>query len=467
MTSLSLARRPTLVTAVAVVGLGLAFGAMILFDAHATLGAVAFAPSVALIGFDAGIVGGAVATAVASGLWLAAAEIQNGEIGVVSLSIRVAALFVLGIGSGLVGARLRTSEASIRNVAALQAALIDATLDGICLTDAAGNALISNAPLRRMSVELGMPQHGTVPERLLAVSDRVTDPERYRERMQELASSVHAETSDEFEQVGTGRSFRGYTAPVHDSGGRLVGRVWTLREVTADRELDRMRDAFVATVSHELRTPLTSIAGFLEMLEDEEHELGDTGRMYLDVIRRSTDRLHGLVEELLLVAQIEARRVELVPVPLDLVELVSKCVEAARPAAAEKRISIELVADHPRRVRADARRLAQVVDNLVSNALKFTPEEGSVTLTVNGDGDTVHLAVADTGIGIPADEQGQVFTRFFRSRSATNGAIPGTGLGLAISRALVEQHGGTIELQSAEGQGTRVTVALPAEMEPA
>jgi signal transduction histidine kinase len=464
VTSPFLARRPTLVSVAATIGLGLSFGAMIVFDARASLGAIAFAPWVGLIGFDAGVVGGAVATAAATGLWIAAVEVDNVPAGTAPLAVRFAAFLLLGVGSGLVGDRLRRSEGSRRNVMALQSALIDSTLDGICLTDPEGHPLISNEPLRRLSVELGLPQHGTVPERLLAVSERVSEPQRYRKRMQELAASVDAATSDEFEVAGTGRSFRGYTAPVRGPDGMLVGRVWTLREVTADRELDRMRDAFVATVSHELRTPLTSISGFLEMLEDEENALGEDGRMYLDVIRRSTERLHQLVEELLLVAQIEARRVELESAPLDLAEVASKCIEAARPAAAAKGISIALLADHPRPVRGDALRLAQVVDNLIANAIKFTPEEGSVTVTVDGDGNAVHLVVTDTGIGIPADEQGQVFSRFFRSRSATQGAIPGTGLGLAIAQALVEQHGGSIDLQSEVDRGTRVTVTLPAEI---
>jgi signal transduction histidine kinase len=461
VTPFSLAHRPTVVTAIAAAGLGLTFGAMMVFDAHATLGAVAFAPWIGLIGFDTGVLGGAAATAASIAFWFVATATQDGSTGVVQVIIRLVAFAVLGIGAGLIGGRLRESEEGQRNVAALQSALIDSTLDGICLTDALGNILISNIPLRRISLELGMPAQGTVPDRLLAISERLTEPERYRTRMQELAESVHAETSDEFEVAGTGRCFRGYTAPVHDPSGVLVGRVWTLREVTADRELDRMRDAFVATVSHELRTPLTSISGFLEMLHEEEHGLGEAGRTYLDVIRRSTGRLHQLVEDLLLVAQIEAHRVELEREPLDLATIASECVEGLRPVAAEKRISIDVVADHPPQIRGDARRLGQVVDNLISNALKFTPEGGSVTVDVAGDGDSVQLVVADTGIGIPVDEQGQLFSRFFRSRNATQGAIAGTGLGLAISRSLVEQHGGTIEVQSKEDQGTRVTVTLP------
>jgi signal transduction histidine kinase len=109
----------------------------------------------------------------------------------------------------------------------------------------------------------------------------------------------------------------------------------------------------------------------------------------------------------------------------------------------------------------DERRIVQVLDNLLTNAIKFSRDGGSVVVEVRGDGATASIAVADTGIGIPADEQGHVFSRFYRARAASDLAVPGTGLGLAITRALVDQHGGTIELESREGEGTRVTVTLP------
>jgi signal transduction histidine kinase len=280
--------------------------------------------------------------------------------------------------------------------------------------------------------------------------------------MRAIAEEPKAASTDEFEVAETGRVFRGFTAPVPAASGVASGRIWTLREVTADRELDRMRDAFVATVSHELRTPLTSISGFLELMQDEEEALGAPGRKYLGVIRRSTSRLHALVEDLLLVAQIEARRIELELAPVDVVAIATQAVESARATAAEKGVSVAVVADHPPAVLADGHRLGQVLDNLVSNAVKFTRKGGTVTVTVEADGSSVRLTVADTGIGIPLDEQGQVFSRFFRASTATRQAIPGTGLGLAISRALVEQHGGSIALQSREGEGTSVTVTLPA-----
>ena len=226
--------------------------------------------------------------------------------------------------------------------------------------------------------------------------------------MLELAHEPGEASTDEFEIAGTGRVFRGYTAPIPEVSGGLQGRIWTLREVTADRELDRMRDAFVATVSHELRTPLTSISGFLEMMQDEEAGLGASGRQYLDVIRRSTARLHALVEDLLLMAQIEARRNR-------------AHAHAGRRAGARDAIDrvrqarshgegchARLVTDHPPEVLADGDRIAQVIDNLVSNAVKFTNEGGRVTVTVEADGgDGLRLTVADTGIGIPRDEHGR------------------------------------------------------------
>jgi signal transduction histidine kinase len=455
-------QRRHFVTFVALAAIAATWGLMLTFSWSATLGAIAFAPWVALIGFDAGAVAGSVAVALVVKLWLVGANADNVSFNDGQIAVRSGSLVVLALGSALVGRRLRKSEAALREVAALQSALIDATLDGICLTDASGEIGISNKPLRRLTLELGMPHDGTVPERLLAIADTIVEPERYRRRMLELAAAPGDASIDEFEVAATGRVFRGYTAPVADLEGSFGGRIWTLREVTADRELDRMRDAFVATVSHELRTPLTSISGFLEMMQDEEDRLDDTGRQYLSVIRRSTERLYSLVEDLLLVAQIEAKRVELDLGDVDLAELAARAVETMRPAAGEKGVTLEVVSDHPPTARGDQVRLTQVLDNLVSNAVKFTDEGGVVTVTVYGDGDGLELVVKDTGIGVPSEEQGQVFTRFFRASTATRRAIPGTGLGLAISRALVEQHGGTISFSSREGEGTTVTVRLPA-----
>jgi signal transduction histidine kinase len=438
------------------------FGITLATSSSSLLGAIVYAPSVMLIGVDIGMLAGVASGGVAGGFWLAAAHEDGMHPSSGQTLTRIAIFCVLGFGSAVVGNLLRTSESRRTTTVARQRALIDATLDGICLTDVDGNILIANEPIVRMGIDLGMPEQGTAPERLLHIADKLADPERYRQRMLEIADSPGEASTDEFELRGTGRVFRGYTAPVKDRRGRNVGRIWTLREVTADKELERMRDAFVATVSHELRTPLTSISGFIEMLQDEEHGLGDSGRTYLEVIRRSADRLHQLVEDLLLVAQIEARRIDLRRDRVDLAAVVRHSVDAVRPWASEKRVEVGIEAEEMPAILGDERRIGQVVDNLLSNAVKFSRDGSSVRVQLTGGDGVARIVVTDEGIGIPADEQGHVFSRFYRARTASDLAVPGTGLGLAITRALVDQHGGTIDLESREGEGTTVTVTLPA-----
>jgi signal transduction histidine kinase len=168
-----------------------------------------------------------------------------------------------------------------------------------------------------------------------------------------------------------------------------------------------------------------------------------------------------MVEDLLLVAQIEADRLELRTQPVDLAELAAAAVEDVSAAAAEKRVSVTLDTDGPVPLEGDPARLGQVLDNLLSNAIKYTPTGGAVVLSArDGDGQR-RFEVSDNGIGIPQEELGQLFSRFYRASTATRREIPGTGLGLVIARAIVEGHGGTISLESLEGAGTRVTVTLP------
>jgi signal transduction histidine kinase len=356
--------------------------------------------------------------------------------------------------------RISSDALELQATNALRRALLDSTDAGICVTDVAGNVILANAPMQRFAADLGLPADGTVAEKLGPLAGRTTDPARFGERMEILGRDLAA-SEDEFELTESRRVFRGHTAPVTRQDGTIVARIWTLREVTADRHLERLRDAFVGAVSHELRTPLTSIAGFVEMLGDEEEGLSSSGRTYLKVLERSTTRLQAIVEDLLLVAQIEANRLDLEHMPADLGELAAATVEAALPAAVAKGVELRLDAKVSIPLEADAARLRQVLDNLVSNALKFTPEGGAVTLSASNGGDRVRVEVSDTGIGIPRDEVSQLFSRFYRASTATRRAISGTGLGLVIARAIVERHDGTISLESREGEGTRVTVSLP------
>ena len=227
------------------------------------------------------------------------------------------------------------------------------------------------------------------------------------------------------------------------------------------REVDRIKDDFIATVSHELRTPLTSIRGYLELIEADAG-LSEQGRGFLNVVDRNSERLQCLVSDLLFVAQVDADQYVLKLGLFCPQELVDEAVAAARPFAEAQQITLYAVVDDVPEVAGDRARLAQLLDNLISNALKFTPPGGrvDVRLSSTDDGSTV-FEVADTGIGIPEDEQDKTFERFYRATASTKNAIAGTGLGLAIVKLTAEAHGGTVSVESNEGEGATFRVVLP------
>ena len=227
-------------------------------------------------------------------------------------------------------------------------------------------------------------------------------------------------------------------------------------------ELDHLKDEFVALVSHELRTPLTSIRGYLELvLDGEAGEVTDEQRQFLGVVERNANRLLDLVGDLLFLAQIEAGKLSLEFGAVDLAAVAAESVETARPLAEEKEITLTLATSPLPLLAGDRARLAQLLDNLVSNAVKFTPQGGRVDVRASSSRENAILEVRDTGMGIPADEQEHVFERFFRTSRATEQAIQGTGLGLAISNAIVHAHGGRITLASNEGEGATFRVTIP------
>ena len=193
----------------------------------------------------------------------------------------------------------------------------------------------------------------------------------------------------------------------------------------------------------------------------EDESLGEESRRFLDVVDRNSKRLLRLVSDLLFVAQIESGRLTLELGEANVRLLAEESVEALRPAAEAGSVELRLDSAPVPALRGDAARLGQLLDNLVSNAVKFTPRGGRVVVALGASGDDVVVAVSDTGIGVPAAEQRRLFDRFFRASSAQERAIEGTGLGLTIARAIVAAHGGSIDFTSVEGEGTTVRVHLP------
>ncbi|GAB3657827.1 hypothetical protein GCM10027596_13440 [Nocardioides korecus] len=254
--------------------------------------------------------------------------------------------------------------------------------------------------------------------------------------------------------------------------GRLLGVVLVFKDVTELIRALRVKDEFVASVSHELRTPLTSIIGYVDLVLEDTDDVPDEVRHHLEAVRRNARRLRRLVDDLLTTAGTGARSsaTDLRPTPVRVNDLVATCLREARGPAEERGLALELTpTDGPEDpagpgalvVHGDEERLAQVLDNLVGNAVKYTPRGGRVTAGVTAEGDQVVVRVSDTGRGIAPEDLGEIFDSFYRTDDVQGDAIPGVGLGLAITKRLVEAHHGEISATSRLGEGTTVEVRLP------
>jgi signal transduction histidine kinase len=364
----------------------------------------------------------------------------------------------LGTQLGRVVERERSERALARRLADLRAVL-DATAEAICLSDRDGAVRFVNSAMDGLLGDLGITPEGTIWSRLLQLAEQAADPRAFAAGVEGLAATPGESAGGEFE-LADGRSFMSYSVPVGD-GDELDGRIFVFRETTADREVDRLKEEFLASVSHELRTPLTSVLGYAESLRAGDFgSLDDDQLRALHVVERNAGRLNRLIDDLLLTARIESQSLDLQLEELDLGTLAAESVQAAGPGAEAQGVRLALAAEAVR-VEGDRLRLGQLLDNLVSNAVKFTPDGGTVRVSLaRRDGQAV-LEVADTGIGIPADEQERLFERFYRATTARDRSIEGTGLGLVIARAIAEAHGGGIGFESREGEGTTFRVRLP------
>jgi len=223
-----------------------------------------------------------------------------------------------------------------------------------------------------------------------------------------------------------------------------------------------VKNEFFSLISHELRTPLTSIIGYTDLIgETEADSLSDQGKDFLKVVRRNARRELRLVGDILLLTQIEAGTFRLVPEEADLKEIVDDAVSSARLSAERQKVSLSSQTQPVPGLWGDSSRLGQVVDNLLTNAIKFSPDGGEVGVKLGRQNGHALIEVSDTGMGIPPEDARRLFERLYRASGATDLHIPGTGLGLTIVKAIVDAHGGTIDVQSSEGAGTTFRVGLP------
>jgi signal transduction histidine kinase/CHASE2 domain-containing sensor protein len=255
--------------------------------------------------------------------------------------------------------------------------------------------------------------------------------------------------------------------PLLGEGGRMLGALLVVSDVTAQRELDKMKTDFVGYVAHELRTPLTTILGYSSLLQGAGDKIPDEQKSgMIGSIIQHCRRLNRMISELLDVSRLEAgHELALRREPLDFAAMSERVLHEHQSALSRHDLNFEFhAATRPIMAVLDADRMEQVLNNLVSNAAKYSPDGGTVTVEVEDAGEDVLLRVRDTGMGMTPDQQHNLFQKFYRTQDAQSRGIKGTGLGLFLVKQLVESHGGLIGVESEAGQGTTFTVSLPKKL---
>ncbi|QIG43719.1 PAS domain S-box protein [Nocardioides anomalus] len=324
--------------------------------------------------------------------------------------------------------------------------------------------LHSEASVSAKAAELDLPDdYSSVAAHLMGLGPTQMGFRRHDGEERQHQMSLNRVRDDRGEAIGYVSTSEDVTDRLRAEAALVEALETERKAVEQLREVDRVKDAFVSSVSHELRTPITSILGYTELLE--EGALGPLTQAQSDAvdrISRNSSRLLSLISELLTLGKVHAAELPAQHQLVDLNHVVAAALAVLSPTVARR--DVELTVDLPAgpvTVRGDRDMLERVVLNLSDNALKFTPDGGSVRVSLTAEADRALLEVADTGIGVPAHEQERLFDRFFRSSLAQHHAIPGSGLGLSIAKKIVEQHGGALEVESEAGTGSTFRVCLP------
>ncbi len=248
-----------------------------------------------------------------------------------------------------------------------------------------------------------------------------------------------------------------------DENGKDVGIILVIQDITERQKLEDMQTDFVANVSHELKTPLTNIKSYTETLLDGAIDEKDTALSFLQIVDKEADRMNRLVKDLLQLSRLDHQQEPIFLREGNIVLLVNMVLMKVEMTAKQKGLSVTALYDPEAdiRVNLDKDRMEQVLMNIMSNAIKYTNEGGTIDVDIVQDKDRVRISVKDSGIGIPPEALPRIFERFYRVDKARSRAMGGTGLGLAITKEIVDSHGGAIEAESAVGVGTKITIVLP------
>jgi two-component system, OmpR family, phosphate regulon sensor histidine kinase PhoR len=331
-------------------------------------------------------------------------------------------------------------------------AILSSMVEGVLVLDRDSRILLLNSAIEDM-FHL---------EEAAAVGRPLIEVFRHRPLHQLVQKALESGTEQAAELVMPMPQERVFSVQASVAQKESVAAVLVFHDVTNLKRLERVRKDFVANVSHELRTPLTSIKGYIEALIDGAKDDPEKFGEFLKIIQKHTDQLNILLYDLLQLSTIESGQYQWRHVAVPVSEMIDRALHLLRPMAEKKKqtVSIECGADIGT-VNGDADKLTQVLINLIDNAIKYTPEGGGVSIQARPMEDTVEIAVADTGIGIPPREIPRIFERFYRVDRARSREMGGTGLGLSIVKHIVEAHGGTVVVDSEVGKGSRFVVTLP------
>jgi two-component system phosphate regulon sensor histidine kinase PhoR len=341
--------------------------------------------------------------------------------------------------------------------------IINAVTFGVIGYDERGNVILVNQAHRALMEPFGGLNEALVQEKVY-LPDRVTPiPESRRPYRRAMRGEVFDNEIIWQGRPGERRIALAVSArQLLDDDGESQGCIIVTRDITPEIAAVEARDDFVASVSHELRTPLTSVLGYLDLVVDSPMIDAESRRL-VGIALDNSERLLQIVSDLLVTVSADSHRFVMHFAPCEVTEIASQSIEAARVASQARGISLDVRSLGDVVVMGDAFRLRQVMDNLVSNAIKYNTDGGSVVVTVVEDGSNARITVTDTGRGMRPDEQERLFERFYRADSVRQTTIHGTGLGLNIAREIIQEHGGDVAVESTQGVGTTFTVTLPKE----
>jgi PAS domain S-box-containing protein len=341
--------------------------------------------------------------------------------------------------------------------------MLDSMTSGVVAVDLESRVTFVNAALaQRLGLDKQSCEGRPASDLFRSVVSNVSPQHTPLSRLHSLLDSPRTQ-SREVQCTEGGRivHLREDSAPLRDARGQVVGRLFAYHDLSWEKTMDQMKSDFISIASHELRTPMTSIKGAIDLILNGYTSEASTGTVeLLGVARTACERMIRLINDLLDLSKIEAGQIGLKLVPLNLADLAERSMRGLKLLAAGDQISVTLKApsDLPE-IHADGDRMEQVITNLVSNAIKYSPAQGEVTVELSADEGWVFCGVSDQGCGIKEEDLDRIFGKFQQASSPLRGAS--TGLGLAITRALVLEHGGNIWAESRLGQGSRFIFRLP------